>query len=81
LADQQIRYLVHYSDGDSGMRFFDQPIAVGAEVPDGGNRYRVDRVEAKPNPSAFGRAWAHDWRTGSARPARPTTVPGATAHR
>jgi hypothetical protein len=40
------------------MRFFDAPLDVGAELADGAGRYRVERVEPPPNPSAFGHAWA-----------------------
>jgi hypothetical protein len=51
--DSQIRYLVHFSDGGSGMRYRAEPLAVGAELADGGRVYRVERVEPPPNPSAF----------------------------
>ena len=56
----QLRYLVHFSDGGSGMRTRDDPPEPGAELVDGGNRYRVVRVEPAPNPQAFGHAWAVD---------------------
>ena len=56
--DLKIRYLVHFSDGGSGMRFRDEPLDVGAVLEDGGARYRVERVEQPPNPRAFGYAWA-----------------------
>ena len=51
------RYLVHYSDGGSGMRVHDVALDVGAELVDGGSRYRVVKVVQPPNPSAFGHAW------------------------
>jgi hypothetical protein len=55
--DGQLRYLVHFNDGGSGMRYREEPLKVGAELADGGARYRVERVESPPNPNAFGHAW------------------------
>lgn len=55
--DSQIRYLVHFDDGGSGMRYREEPLAVDAELTDAGRRYRVERVEPPPNPNAFGHAW------------------------
>ena len=51
--DSQIRYLVHFDDGGSGMRYRSEPLTVGAELTDGG---RGERVEPPPNPNAFGHA-------------------------
>ena len=48
--DSQIRYLVHFDDGGSGMRHRDEPLAVGVELADGGSVYRVERVEPAPEP-------------------------------
>ena len=56
--DSQIRYLIHFSDGGSGMRYRTEPLAIGDELADGGTVYRVERVEPPPNPNAFGHAWA-----------------------
>ena len=39
------------------MRYRAEPLAVGVELTEGGARYRVERVEPPPNPSAFGHAW------------------------
>jgi hypothetical protein len=55
--DLRIRYLVHFSDGGSGMRYRSEPLTVGVVLADGGARYRVERVEPPPNPNAFGHAW------------------------
>jgi hypothetical protein len=55
--DSQIRYLVHFDDGGSGMRYRTEPLAIGDELADGGSRYRVEHVEPPPNPNAFGHAW------------------------
>ena len=48
--DKTIRYLITFSDGGSGRRFRDEPLEVGAELDDGGNRYRVVRLEQPPSP-------------------------------
>jgi hypothetical protein len=39
------------------MRSRDTPLEPGVELDDGGNRYRVVRVEPAPNPQAFGHVW------------------------
>jgi len=36
----QLRYLIHFSDGGSGMRSRDEPLEPGLELVDGGGRYR-----------------------------------------
>ena len=54
--DSQIRYLVHFDDGGSGMRYRAEPLAIGDELTHGRSRYRVERVEPPPNPNAFGHA-------------------------
>jgi len=54
----QLRYLVHFDEGGSGMRRRAEPLTPGVELHDGGARYRVQRVEQPPNPSSFGHAWA-----------------------
>jgi hypothetical protein len=51
--DGQLRYLVHFSDDGSGVRYHAEPL----ELTDGGRSYRVDSVEPPPNPNAFGHAW------------------------
>src|SRR5262245_30365260 len=38
--ETQHRFLVHFADGGSGMRSYDEPLAVGEEISDGGTRYR-----------------------------------------
>jgi hypothetical protein len=53
----RLRYLVHYSDGGWGMRAYNAVLDVGAEVMDGGARYRVEPVEPPPNSNAFGHVW------------------------
>ena len=42
--DSQIRYLVHFDGGGSGMRYRADALAVGVELADGGTVYRVGRA-------------------------------------
>ena len=53
----QLRYLIHFDDGGSGMRMRDEPVQPGVELVDGVGRYCVVRVEPAPNPQAFGHVW------------------------
>jgi hypothetical protein len=53
----QLRYLVHFDDGGSGMRTRDDPLEPSTELVDGGGCYRVVRVEAAPDPQGFGHVW------------------------
>jgi len=53
----QHRYLVHFSDGGSGMRLRPEPLVVGATLDDGGCSYRVSRVEHPAHERTFGHAW------------------------
>jgi hypothetical protein len=53
----RLRYLVHFSDGGSGMRYH-APLDVGDELREGAQCYVVERVEQPPNPNALGHAWA-----------------------
>jgi hypothetical protein len=54
----QLRYLVRFDDGGSGMRLRGGPLDVGVELAEGADRYRVTRVEQPPNERSFGHAWA-----------------------
>ena len=56
--DNQHRYLVHFSDGGAGMRYYGAPLDEGAELVDCGERYHVVRVERPPGVGGFGHAWA-----------------------
>ena len=53
----RVRYLVHFSDGGSGMRHRDESLNVGDELSEGGRCYTIERVEPPPNPNALGHAW------------------------
>ncbi|HEY2373372.1 MAG TPA: hypothetical protein VGH82_12675 [Gaiellaceae bacterium] len=55
---ERLRYVVHFSDGGSGMRYRNGPLAEGDELRDGPDRYVVERVEKAPNPKTLGKAWA-----------------------
>lgn len=52
------RYLVRFSDGGAGMRHYAEPLEVGAEIADGGDRYRIARVEESKTAGGFSQAWA-----------------------
>jgi len=52
-----VRYLIHFDGSGSGMRFRDAALDVGDVLTDGGERYRVVRVEQPRSAQAFGCAW------------------------
>jgi hypothetical protein len=54
----EIRYLVKFSDGGVGMRTRREPLEVGDELDDCGERYLVVKVEQPPSEDGFGRAQA-----------------------
>ena len=56
--DGQLRYLVHFDNGGSGMRMRDEPLDVGCELDDAGVSYQVVRAEQSPHGRSFGHAWA-----------------------
>jgi len=53
-----VRYLVHYTDGGSGMRFYDAQLAEADELTEGAQRYVVERIEHPVHGQALGHAWA-----------------------
>lgn len=55
--DNQVRYLVTFSDGGSGMRWYDDPLAEDTVVNDGPAAYAVAHVEQPKFPGGLGRAW------------------------
>jgi hypothetical protein len=57
-SEHEHRFLVHYSDGGSGMREYARPLEVGDEIEDGRDRYRIVRVEPKQTRGGFAHAWA-----------------------
>jgi hypothetical protein len=62
--DSQLRYLIHFSDGGSGMHQRDEPLRPGDALNDGGADYVIERVAPAPNPASFGTPG----RDGSTRP-------------
>ena len=54
--ERQHRFLVHFSDGGTGMRYYDRPPQVGDEISDGGTTYTLVRVEEKTTRAGFGHA-------------------------
>ena len=54
---EAIRYLVTFSDGGVGMRTRNEPLVVGDELADCGERYLVVKVEQPRTQAGFGRAW------------------------
>ena len=65
----QLRSLIHFSAGGSGMRFVLGDEFVEAFVV-GGGRYRVVRVEQAPNLQGFDHVWAELIKRGAATPPR-----------
>jgi hypothetical protein len=55
---ERLRYLIHFSDGGSGMRYRDAQLDVGDKMSEGAQRYTVERVEQAASPQALGHAWA-----------------------
>jgi hypothetical protein len=45
--DSQLRYLVHFDDGGSGMHHRDEPLRPGDELRDGGVDYVVEHARAE----------------------------------
>jgi hypothetical protein len=55
---ERLRYLVHFSDGGSGMRHRDAPLNESDELSEGAQRYLVERVEQPGHEHALGHVWA-----------------------
>jgi hypothetical protein len=58
IRDEQVRYLVHFAEGGSGMRWYDEPLKEGGVVKDGGFEYVVVRVIQPSRTTGLGHAWA-----------------------
>jgi hypothetical protein len=56
LDRQQHQYLLQFPGGTSGLRYFAQPLELGAEILDGDTHYRIARLEQDSD--ALDRAWA-----------------------
>jgi hypothetical protein len=56
--EHEHRYLVHFSDGGSGMRYFTATPEVGETITDGRESYTVERIEERVTRGGFGHVWA-----------------------
>jgi len=54
--DGRLRYLMHFSDGGTGVRHRDEPLDGGDELSDGTARYVVERDEQPGHQHALGHA-------------------------
>jgi hypothetical protein len=72
LSEHEHRYLVHYSDGGSGMREYDRLLNVGDELMDGGRCRTVSSVSSvsRRRRRAAG-STMRGWRSGSSAARRP----------
>jgi hypothetical protein len=55
--DSQIRYLVHFSDGGSGTRYFDARLVEGDTFSEGDTNYRVRRLDHTSSTEGLSHAW------------------------
>jgi hypothetical protein len=56
--ENELRYLITFDDGGSGMRRRPEPLKAGDTLSDVGSQYVVVTVEPSPTEGGFGRAWA-----------------------
>jgi hypothetical protein len=54
---EQLRYIVHFSDGGAGTRYADARLEVGAEISDNGRRYVLECVKQATTPYVLAHAW------------------------
>jgi len=77
-SEHEHRFLVHFSDGGAGMREYASPLEVGAEITDGGQRYRVTRVQERETRGGFGHPGpsrgSRTWPAGRGRPYAPSPL-------
>jgi hypothetical protein len=62
------RYVVHFADGGSGMRWYDQPLAEAGTLADAGVDYVVTRVDQPSRSNGLGYAWAQPLEAETAHP-------------
>src|SRR5438552_3521269 len=55
--DGKVRYIVHFAEGGSGMRWCDKPLEEAGTLTDGGVEYSVTRVDGPQTPGGLGHAW------------------------
>jgi hypothetical protein len=57
LYEDKIRYLVHFAEGGSGLRWRHDPLEEGTLITEGEIEYVVLVVEHPISPDSFGHAW------------------------
>src|SRR5262245_35217787 len=55
--DSQIRYLVHFADGGSGLRYFDVRLVEGQTFSEGDAEYCVRRLDHTSSSAGLSHAW------------------------
>jgi len=55
--ETQHRYLVHFADGGSGMRYFDARLVEGETFSEGDASYRVRRLDHTKTAAGLSHAW------------------------
>jgi hypothetical protein len=55
--DSQIRYLVHFSDGGSGLRYFDARLVERETFSEADSTYRVRRLDHTKSADGLSHAW------------------------
>ena len=55
--DSEVRYLVHFSDGGSGMRHFDARLVEGETFSEADTTYRVRRLDHTSSLAGLSHAW------------------------
>jgi hypothetical protein len=59
----RLRYLMHFSDGGSGMRHFDARLDEGGELREGVQQYVVERVSSRRTRTRSGTRGRGSWPT------------------
>jgi hypothetical protein len=55
--DSQVRYLGHFSDGGSGLRYFDARLTEGETFSEGDIEYTVRRLDHTKSAAGMSHAW------------------------
>ena len=53
-----MRYVVHFAEGGSGMRWYDEPLEEVGLIKEGDAEYVVTRVDQPNASNGLGHAWA-----------------------
>jgi hypothetical protein len=57
MLNDQPRYTIHFAEGGSAMRHYNEPLVKDQIITDGGEDYIVVRVEPPKTPTGIGQAW------------------------